>query len=92
MEAILDRTFKKFRNGEMQASGLEDLSIEYATPVDEAIKRFVRHVEWWMVYHEDIDEQKREASLEFIEKLKILADFYCSLFPAVISMSIEAEE
>ena len=92
MEAILDRTFKKFRNGEIQASGLEELSIEYARPVDEAIRRFIRHAQQWMAYHEDIDEPKKKAALDFIEKLEILADFYYSLLPATISMSFENEE
>ena len=45
-----------------------------------------------MAYHKDIDETDRKLSLEFIEKLEILADFYCSLLPATIAMSFENEE
>ena len=71
---------------------MEELSIEYARPVDESIRRFIRHAQQWMIYHEDIDETDRKLSFEFIEKLEILADFYYSLLPAVISMSFENEE
>lgn len=92
LEKILTRTFMKFRNSEIQACSMEELSVEYARPVDEAIRRFIRHAQQWMAYHEDIDESKKQAALDFIEKLKILADFYCSLFPAVVSMSFENEE
>ena len=92
LEEILTRTFMNFRNSEIQAYSMEELSVEYARPVDEAIKRFIRHVEQWMVYHEDIDEAKSKVSLDFLEKLKILADFYYSLLPATIAMSFENEE
>ena len=92
LEKILTRTFMKFRNSEIQSCSMEELSVEYARPVDEAIRRFIRHAQQWMAYHEDIDESKKQAALDFIEKLKILADFYCSLFPAVVSMSFENEE
>lgn len=92
LKEILTRTFKQFRNCEIQASSMEELSIEYARPVDESIRRFIRHAQQWMIYHEDIDETDRKLSFEFIEKLEILADFYYSLLPAVISMSFENEE
>ena len=92
LKEILNCTFKQFRNSEIQACSMEELSVEYARPVDEAIRRFIRHSERWMAYHEDIDETDRKLSLEFIEKLEILAAFYCSLFPATIAMSFESEE
>ena len=92
LKEILTRTFRQFRNGEIEASSMEKLSIEYARPVDESIRRFIRHAQQWMVYHEDIDETDRKLSFKFIEKLEILADFYYSLLPAVISMSFENEE
>lgn len=92
LKEILNRTFKQFRNSEIQACSIEELSVEYARPVDEAIRRFIRHAQQWMAYHKDIDETDRKLSLEFIEKLEILADFYCSLLPATIAMSFENEE
>ncbi|GEM_PF-5719385 len=92
LKEILTRTFKQFRNSELQLCDMEGFSINYARPVDEAIRRFIRHAQQWMVYHEDIDESKKKAALDFIEKLEILADFYCSLFPAVIAMSFESKE
>lgn len=92
LEEIFSRIYMKFKNGEIQPCDIEELSIEYARPVDEAIKRFVRHAQQWMAYHENIDEGKRKASLKLIENLKILADFYYSLLPATIAMSFENEE
>lgn len=92
LKEILNRTFKHFRTGKIQACSMEELSVEYARPVDEAIRRFIRHAQQWMAYHEDIDETDRKLSLEFIEKLEIIADFYYSLFPAVIVMSFENVE
>lgn len=92
LEEILSCIYIKFKNGEIQPCDIEELFIEYARPVDEAIRRFIRHVQQWMAYHEDIDETKRQASLDLIEKLEILADFYYSLLPATIAISFENEE
>ena len=92
LKEILNRSLYHFKQNTIRNCDLEELSTEYARPVDEAIRRFIRHAQQWMRYHEDIDEIKKKVALDYIEKLEILADFYYSLLPATIAISFESEE